>query len=928
MADWDYQDEDVADLEDGDFGWYDDSDPVYEDLNLDEAPQYPDEVWGDYADNLSDEWDNGWSNLVDFPDTDESTRATALTEASQRLGYFPISDPITPEPQKEEALDDSLDIPPITQSFPNMPEAQTDQLSREELQAMGFNPDTVTTPITADDLGDIFQRGPVGAVAAVTGVNSLTPNQINDVDGPLSAANALSICGPAAAVAFARRTGKWPSLEEATQMAQSNNWWTPEGMRGPDNEVNLLKSMGVAAKLEWGQTPAGQRNPVYNDWGKVAADVSRGNPVILDSPGHYWVAEDYDPETGRFNFGNSAQIFKASDPNNSWYTAEEIVSRFGEQYRPRAALFLDNPETASPSVVAGSSTGKVMVMKALPYDGPLSIPNDPYKREVIRNAADEFGIHPDIFERQIRQEGGFSQDVWDMQRNSPAAARGPAQFITPTGDAVADQMGIDRNEFWSSPETQVRAGAKHMKDLLDANGGDYAKALAAYNAGQGAVNKYGGVPPYAETQGYISNILGSERPNLHNLWTEAPMGPVTPTSAVPSEQSRDKWPGEQHTGQVAGPIERNAAAARNDDRTRPGAAMPPDPAKRPGVPDWMQNGTPMTPINTADPRSVQWLSQYLQWQSTKDLPDKDPRKVSAPATPPPTPNVPRVTDLDIGAGLQRELNSGRLISDADAKQRIAAREDEVAQIRKSYIERNTDAATLRDAEVKLAKERQDLERRVAGGPLLDRYQTAVQRAKEENIPLLPPPPGGGVIKPYDSSTSTLPHSMDPDRSIDSLMVNKLDLDNASGPNAWVTAEKMMRRNSESSNYVIQPDGRVVRLVPEQFVTNMLNDPENERNGLSVSLLTDKSSRGGYTRQQLESLRWLMAESQRRWGVTNMTTAQDLRDAVNGKDTRNSRGKAIGFDYDWFDDFATNGWSFGPDPDYWDEIRASKASKAV
>jgi hypothetical protein len=105
-------------------------------------------------------------------------------------------------------------------------------------------------------------------------------------------------------------------------------------------------------------------------------------------------------------------------------------------------------------------------------------------------------VDPGIFERQITQESGF-----DPKAVSPAGAQGIAQFMPATAKGVGLADPFD-------PYAALEAAARHMRDNLAANGGDYARALAAYNAGAGAVQKYGGVPPFPETQQYVRTILG------------------------------------------------------------------------------------------------------------------------------------------------------------------------------------------------------------------------------------------------------------------------------------------------------------------------------------------------------------------------------------------------------------------------------------
>ena len=121
---------------------------------------------------------------------------------------------------------------------------------------------------------------------------------------------------------------------------------------------------------------------------------------------------------------------------------------------------------------------------------------------IARQAAAAAGISPDLFVRQIQQESGFNPGAV-----SPAGAVGIAQFMP----ATAAAMGVNPYD----PTSALYGGAQLMAQLSNQFGGDYAKALAAYNGGPGAVQyavSVGGanwlayVP--AESQNYVHIIMG------------------------------------------------------------------------------------------------------------------------------------------------------------------------------------------------------------------------------------------------------------------------------------------------------------------------------------------------------------------------------------------------------------------------------------
>jgi hypothetical protein len=118
----------------------------------------------------------------------------------------------------------------------------------------------------------------------------------------------------------------------------------------------------------------------------------------------------------------------------------------------------------------------------------------PY-RDLIRAAAGRHGLAPELVESVIRVESNF-----EARAVSPKGARGLMQLMP----ATAAKLGV-RNVF--DVRQNIEGGVRHLRHLVDRYGGNLALALAAYNAGVEAVGRYGGVPPYAETQAYVARVL-------------------------------------------------------------------------------------------------------------------------------------------------------------------------------------------------------------------------------------------------------------------------------------------------------------------------------------------------------------------------------------------------------------------------------------
>ena len=114
--------------------------------------------------------------------------------------------------------------------------------------------------------------------------------------------------------------------------------------------------------------------------------------------------------------------------------------------------------------------------------------------ELVDNAARKYGLPPAFVRAVVAVESGYQANAV-----SPKGAIGLMQLMP----ATARELGADP----TNPEQNVDAGTRYLRDLLLKYDNHAYHALAAYNAGPGAVDKYHGVPPYRETQAYILTVL-------------------------------------------------------------------------------------------------------------------------------------------------------------------------------------------------------------------------------------------------------------------------------------------------------------------------------------------------------------------------------------------------------------------------------------
>lgn len=149
-------------------------------------------------------------------------------------------------------------------------------------------------------------------------------------------------------------------------------------------------------------------------------------------------------------------------------------------------------------VKADARTGRLVrttvVVPAAPMLVRAARPNPPELQTLVDSIAEKNQVEPPLVHSVIRAESNYNPAAV-----SPKGALGMMQLIP----ATAQRFGVT-DAF--DPAQNIEGGVKYLKYLLELYHQDYTKAVAAYNAGEGAVTRYGGVPPYSETRTYVARV--------------------------------------------------------------------------------------------------------------------------------------------------------------------------------------------------------------------------------------------------------------------------------------------------------------------------------------------------------------------------------------------------------------------------------------
>jgi soluble lytic murein transglycosylase-like protein len=191
----------------------------------------------------------------------------------------------------------------------------------------------------------------------------------------------------------------------------------------------------------------------------------------------------------------AGKIIIAPATNTELRPTLRIVPQYLEVDDPIDASGIDSfnrpaLSTANTNAVSGDSATRILSLRPATYTTPFD--------RTIQEVALRHRVDPLLLHAVIKQESGYRQSV-----RSHAGAIGLMQIMPATGAS----LGVATPDL-VIPESNVDAGARLLKKLYYKYGGNFQLVLAAYNAGEGAVKKYGNrIPPYNETQNYVKRVL-------------------------------------------------------------------------------------------------------------------------------------------------------------------------------------------------------------------------------------------------------------------------------------------------------------------------------------------------------------------------------------------------------------------------------------
>jgi len=266
-----------------------------------------------------------------------------------------------------------------------------------------------------------------------------------------------------------------------------------------------LPAAAAPGEVSFDKIIKGNNGHRLSEWGRryengegVGRDVDRAVRLYCkaaargDAAAHYYLGWMY--AMGRVGSRNddlaAAWFYRAAQKKDSH--AKRMLARLGYRGKPKAdaiCVLSDGRRVDGQGAVIVSKPrrGGLRIARDHPATGPIAT--------MVRQLAPEYRLNPNLVLAVVEVESNF-----DPQAQSEKNAQGLMQLIP----ATAERFGVQ--DIWD-PEQNLRGGMAYLRWLMQRFEGDLELVLAAYNAGEAAVDRHGGIPPFAETQVYVRRVI-------------------------------------------------------------------------------------------------------------------------------------------------------------------------------------------------------------------------------------------------------------------------------------------------------------------------------------------------------------------------------------------------------------------------------------